>query len=62
MPKGVGITEIRNRKEGLDQFLNPKHKQVDIDSLKQQYFNASATINKENMDGESLEKYIKAQN
>lgn len=36
LPKGVGTTQIKNRKEGIDQFLkrNDKHKSIDMDALK----------------------------
>lgn len=33
LPKGVGITQIKNRKEGLDSFL--KGKDVNIEKLKE---------------------------
>ena len=36
MPKGVGVTKIQNRKEGLKEFLDSddKKKGIDIDALR----------------------------
>ena len=40
LPKGIGMTTIKNRKEGLDSFLkrDESDKNVDLDKLKEQYF------------------------
>ena len=41
LPKGVGVTEIRNSKKGLDAFLK-KGKADNLDQLKSQYFTGQA--------------------
>ena len=37
MPKGVGVTKIQNRKEGMQEFLNrdDTKKAIDIDRLRE---------------------------
>ena len=39
LPKGVGYTEIRNRKEGLQEFItrDDQEKSIDIEKLREQY-------------------------
>ena len=48
----------------MEQFLkrNDKHKAIDMDKLKEQYFGAKQKINPNRLDLENLDRYIKIQN
>ena len=57
LPKGVGITQIKNRKDGMESFLKR-----DMKELRQEYFNppqSSASL--QSMDQQHLERYLQMQ-
>ena len=64
LPPGTKITEIRNRKEGLQEFLkrDDSSKSIDLDRLRKQYMqDTNVRTDLDNMprlDEDNLERYI----
>ena len=67
LPKGTKITEIRNRKEGMQEFLkrDDADKSIDLDRLRRQYLQDSNkrtdVDNMPTLDKDDLERYINLQ-
>ena len=62
MPKGVGFTEIRNRKEGLKEFMtrDDKNQSIDLERLREQYLGdkKAPLQQKKLLSEQDLDRYI----
>lgn len=62
LPKGVGVTQIKNRKEGLEEFLtrNDATKSINFEKLKESYLkdNNAPLSQKKLIDLPNLNKYL----